>query len=71
VTQAILVEGRHRVRVHDPAGGPPPGFEKVTPTLEDAYLVLMRGASPRAAGATNGATNGARLEDHALLGERP
>jgi ABC-type multidrug transport system ATPase subunit len=42
VTQAILVEGRHRVRVHQPAGTPPPGFERVTPTLEDAYLVLMR-----------------------------
>jgi ABC-type multidrug transport system ATPase subunit len=42
VTQAILVEGRHRVRVHEPGGMPPPGFERVTATLEDAYLVLMR-----------------------------
>ena len=42
VTQAILVEGRHRVRVYAPAGDPPAGFEPVTPTLEDAYLVLMR-----------------------------
>jgi len=42
VTQAILVEGRHRVRVYEPAGVAPPGFERVTPTLEDAYLVLMR-----------------------------
>ena len=42
VTQAILVEGRHRVRVYEPDGVPPPGFEPATPTLEDAYLVLMR-----------------------------
>ena len=42
VTQAILVEGRHRVRVFEPGGTPPPGFERVAPTLEDAYLVLMR-----------------------------
>jgi ABC-2 type transport system ATP-binding protein len=42
VTQAILVEGRHRVRVFEPGGSAPPGFERVTPTLEDAYLVLMR-----------------------------
>ncbi len=45
VTQAILVEGRHRVRVHDPSGAVPPGFEPATPTLEDAYLVLMRSAN--------------------------
>ena len=50
VTQAILVEGRHRVRVFDPQGAPPPGFEIVPPTLEDAYLVLMRSeALPEAA----------------------
>jgi ABC-2 type transport system ATP-binding protein len=42
VTQAILVEGRHRVRIHEPGGSVPPGFERVTPTLEDAYLVFMR-----------------------------
>jgi ABC-type multidrug transport system ATPase subunit len=42
VTQAILVEGRHRVRVHETAGTPPAGFERVTPTLEDAYMLLMR-----------------------------
>ncbi len=43
VTQAILVEGRHRVRIYEPGGDVPIGFEPVTPTLEDAYLVLMRG----------------------------
>ena len=55
VTQAILVEGRHRVRVHDASGAPPPGFEPATPTLEDAYLVMMRafnGANGSAAAST-------------------
>jgi len=42
VTQAILVEGRHRVRVYAPGGDAPAGFEPAIPTLEDAYLVLMR-----------------------------
>jgi len=42
VTQAVLVEGRNRVRVFEPNGSPPPGFEPATPTLEDAYLVMVR-----------------------------
>jgi ABC-type multidrug transport system ATPase subunit len=42
VTQALLVEGRHRVRVYAPGGDAPEGFERVEPSLEDAYLVLMR-----------------------------
>jgi ABC-type multidrug transport system ATPase subunit len=42
VTQTLLVEGRHRVRLYEPDGAPPPGFEAVDPSLEDAYLVLMR-----------------------------
>jgi ABC-2 type transport system ATP-binding protein len=46
VTQAYLVEGRNRVRVHEPDGSPPEGFVAVAPTLEDAYLVLMRDRSP-------------------------
>ena len=41
VTQALLVEGRYRVRVHADSGNVPEGFEPVAPTLEDAYLVLM------------------------------
>ena len=41
VTQALLVEGRYRVRMHAPNGNVPEGFEPVAPTLEDAYLVLM------------------------------
>jgi ABC-2 type transport system ATP-binding protein len=48
VTQAYLVEDRNRVRVYEPAGPPPPGFVPVMPTLEDAYLVLMRGETPPA-----------------------
>jgi ABC-type multidrug transport system ATPase subunit len=47
VTQAILVEGRHRVRIHAPDGEAPAGFERATPTLEDAYLVLMRSTPGR------------------------
>ncbi len=47
VTQALLVEGRNRARIYEPAGSPPPGFAPVPVTLEDAYLVLMRlGALP-------------------------
>lgn len=44
VTQAVLVEGRNRVRVHVPEGAPPEGFALVEPTLEDAYLLLARAA---------------------------
>jgi ABC-type multidrug transport system ATPase subunit len=47
VTQALLVEGRNRARIYEPAGAPPDGFSPVLVTLEDAYLVLMRlGALP-------------------------
>src|SRR5262249_8734626 len=42
VTQTLLVEGRHRVRLYEPDGGAPAGFDAVEPSLEDAYLVLMR-----------------------------
>jgi len=48
VTQAMLVEGRHRVRIFEPSGRPPPGFDPVRPTLEDAYLVMT---GPAAGGA--------------------
>lgn len=57
VTQAILVEGRHRVRVYEPAGEAPAGFERVAPTLEDAYLVLMR-SGVLGIGAGNARENG-------------
>jgi ABC-type multidrug transport system ATPase subunit len=42
VTQAFLVEGRNRVRVYQREGDPPDQFEPVTPSLEDAYLVLIK-----------------------------
>ena len=42
VTQALLVEGKNRVRIYAPDRNAPAGFEPVTPSLEDAYLVLMR-----------------------------
>ncbi len=43
VTQAILVEGHNRVRIYLPAGSPPAGFEPAIASLEDAYLLMMRG----------------------------
>ena len=42
VTQAVLIEGRNRVRVYVPDGAPPDGFEPVAPSLEDAYLLFAR-----------------------------
>jgi ABC-type multidrug transport system ATPase subunit len=52
VTQAVLVEGRNRVRIYHPDGPPPAGFEPVPATLEDAYLLLMQDEpqAPREAG---------------------
>ncbi|HKH49035.1 MAG TPA: ABC transporter ATP-binding protein [Thermoanaerobaculia bacterium] len=49
VTQALLMEGRHRVRIYEPSGVAPVGFEPVPATLEDAYLHLMQdvAAAPR------------------------
>jgi ABC-type multidrug transport system ATPase subunit len=44
VTQAVLVEGRNRVRIYEPGGQAPAGFEPVPATLEDAYLLLMQDA---------------------------
>ena len=52
ITQAVLIEGRNRVRVHVPDGPPPDGFEPVAPSLEDAYLLLTRnGAAGNGEGA--------------------
>ncbi|MFH1763844.1 MAG: ATP-binding cassette domain-containing protein [Gemmatimonadota bacterium] len=42
VTQSLLSEGRHRLRIYEPHVDPPPGFREVPPSLEDAYLVMMR-----------------------------
>jgi ABC-2 type transport system ATP-binding protein len=65
VTQAILVEGKNRVRVYEPDRTPPPGFIPVPATLEDAYLVMMRsnaaaGGAPDEAGAGSAAIAGGR-----------
>ena len=42
VTQAVLVEGKNRVRIYQPDGQAPAGFEPAPATLEDAYLLLMQ-----------------------------
>jgi ABC-2 type transport system ATP-binding protein len=55
VTQAVLVEGKNRVRVYNSEGRPPDGFVAVLPTLEDAYFVTMRSAQPATASALVGA----------------
>ncbi len=43
VTQAVLFEGKNRVRVYETNGSPPSGFVAAVPTLEDAYFLTMRG----------------------------
>jgi ABC-type multidrug transport system ATPase subunit len=45
VTQAVLMEGVNRVRIYEPGGQAPRGFVPVAPTLEDAYLAVMRGGA--------------------------
>ncbi len=45
VTQAVLVEGRNRVRIHLIGDEPPEGFARAEPTLEDAYLLHTRGVA--------------------------
>ncbi len=45
VTQAVLVEGKNRVRIYHGNGQPPAGFEAASATLEDAYLLLMQDAA--------------------------
>jgi ABC-type multidrug transport system ATPase subunit len=45
VTQAVLVEGKNRVRIYQPDAHAPAGFEPVPATLEDAYLLLMQDGS--------------------------
>ena len=41
VTQAVLVEGKNRVRIFARDGAVPAGFVPVEPTLEDAYMTLV------------------------------
>lgn len=42
VTQAVLVEGKNRVRIYETNGSAPHGFLPSSPTLEDAYLITIR-----------------------------
>jgi ABC-type multidrug transport system ATPase subunit len=42
VTQAYLVGGSNRVRIHQPDGDPPSDFRPVDATLEDAYLAVIK-----------------------------
>jgi ABC-type multidrug transport system ATPase subunit len=61
VTQAVLVAGRNRVRIHADAGVPPPaGFQAVDGTLEDAYMTLVT--------SSNGGTRLEELEESAAAG---
>lgn len=45
VTQSVLYEGRNRTRIYVQNGSPPPGFQPVKPTLEDAYFIITRHAA--------------------------
>jgi ABC-type multidrug transport system ATPase subunit len=59
VTQAVLVEGRMRVRIRALDGQVPAGFEGVSPTLEDVYMVLMQETRNGGAGAPGAGAVGA------------
>jgi len=61
VTQAVLVEGRNRVRIHEPSREAPSGFEPAIPTLEDAYFVLMHTGPNATNGAGPAVPSGARI----------
>jgi len=54
VIQSLLFEGRNRVRVWQADGVCPRGFEPAAPTLEDAYLRLMRSGPVAEAAAAGG-----------------
>jgi ABC-2 type transport system ATP-binding protein len=59
VTQSMLFEGRHRVRIHARGVAAPAGFVPVRATLEDAYFVL---------GGAGGRPAEARIERAAAVG---
>ena len=42
ITQAVLAEGKHRVRIYLAGVDVPEGFQAAQPTLEDAYLLMMQ-----------------------------
>ncbi len=45
VTQALLVEGRHHLRIRIESGDAPSAFVRVEPTMEDAYMTLVASGS--------------------------
>ena len=74
VTKSVLIEGRHRVRIHVPEERPPEGFEPAAPTLEDAYLLLAKangdgGAASDAADASGSGEPAAAAADASSSGE--
>ena len=69
VTQAVLVEGRNRVRIHEPSRQAPPGFEPAIPTLEDAYFVLMQGPTLTSSNGGASVSTEARVLTAALTNE--
>lgn len=75
VIRAVVVEGRHHVRLHAPDGEPPPGFRPAEPTLEDAYLVMIResgrGFGGRRAAAAAGEATEAPATEAAATGGGP
>ncbi|REJ76951.1 MAG: ABC transporter ATP-binding protein [Acidobacteria bacterium] len=71
VTQAHLVEGRNLVRLYEPRGDAPAGFERVPPTLEDAYLVLMRDVGTRGDDSAEAPGDGHRRAEAETGAERP
>jgi ABC-type multidrug transport system ATPase subunit len=68
VTQTVLVEGKHRVRIYEQGGEPPRGFEPAEAKLEDAYLVLMRTATDGVRASAPIAAAGARPAAAAPVG---
>lgn len=50
ITRTLIVEGRLRVRIFEPSGRAPLGFDPVPATLEDAYLALVTTDSPGTSG---------------------
>ena len=69
VTQAVLVEGRNRVRVYEPSRVAPNGFEPAVPTLEDAYFVLMQGPTLTSSNGGASVPSEARVPSAALPNE--
>ena len=61
MTQAVLVEGRNRVRIYEPSREAPNGFEPAVPTLEDEYFVLMQGPALGSASSGTGIPPEARV----------